>query len=192
MAESAVEICNDALAILRANPIASLTEDSENARRCNRFYSRGLRACLRMHPWNFAMARQQLAQNATAPAFEYDHAYTLPTDPYCLKVMGLWTGSQWIRRFKIEGRNIVTELDECWIKYTALVTDTLQFDALFDEALAVWIAWKLSTPTTGSKTRADQMEARFDWIMRHAKKQDGIEDWREGVMTSPFVTERNS
>ena len=64
-----------ALRRLREQPIASLTENSEPARLGNTQYDDGRDYLLAKYPHNFAMRRQQLSQNATAPAFEYDHSY---------------------------------------------------------------------------------------------------------------------
>ena len=53
----------------------------------------------------------QMAQLAAAPAYGYDHAYQLPTSPYCLRVLELYEeredGDDWL----IEGRSLITDAD---------------------------------------------------------------------------------
>ena len=55
-----VSICANALRRLGDDPITSLTDDTERARLCNAFYEDARDACLRSHPWNFAITRASL------------------------------------------------------------------------------------------------------------------------------------
>ena len=88
---SVVDICNNALVDLGASSIVSLTEDSKAARLCNQRYDSIRDTVFRFHPWNCLINRASLAADAVAPAFEYAFQYTLPTDPYCLRVLSLET-----------------------------------------------------------------------------------------------------
>src|SRR4051812_44976933 len=80
MATSDVSICNLALQKLGATRIAALTDNSRNARAVAACYEQMRDRELRANPWNFAKARAQLAAAGTAPAFDYNNAFPLPTD----------------------------------------------------------------------------------------------------------------
>ena len=82
-----VSICANALRRLGDDPITSLTDDTERARLCNAFYTDARDAVLRSHPWNFAITRTSLAKLSDAPAYGFNYQYSLPTDPYCLRVL---------------------------------------------------------------------------------------------------------
>ena len=84
---SDVDIANSALNNLGASNINSLTEDSVAARICNQRYAFVRDAVFRAHPWNCLITRASLAQNSTAPTWQYTYAFSLPTDPYCLRVL---------------------------------------------------------------------------------------------------------
>ena len=113
---SVVDICNEAIDLLGASTITALSENSKEARLCNRRYDTVRDQVLRAHPWNAAIARATLAQDAVAPEFGFTYQYTLPTNPYCLKVLSFWNenvdseisayDSQVM--FKIEGRKILS------------------------------------------------------------------------------------
>ena len=75
MAESAVQICNNALIKLGANTITSLSDDTKPARLCNKIYTVLRDDLLRSHPWNFAIGRSSLAQLVDAPAFGFSFQY---------------------------------------------------------------------------------------------------------------------
>ena len=86
---SEVTIANAALHQIGANQILSLTEDSKAARIINDRYPVIRDAVFRAHPWNSLIQRVSLAPDTDPPAFEFAHQFTLPTDPVCVRVLGL-------------------------------------------------------------------------------------------------------
>jgi len=66
---SVVEICNSGLSMLGASTIASLTEDSKNARLCNQRYEPVRDAVFRNHAWNSLMKRASIAADTAAPTW---------------------------------------------------------------------------------------------------------------------------
>ena len=101
---SKVSIANNALTELGADRIMSFTEDSDNARHINAIFDQCLDMMLQEHPWNFARYRQELAQGVETPDFDYDYQYTLPTNPYCLRVLRAEDDIN----FVIEGRKLLS------------------------------------------------------------------------------------
>jgi len=77
---SEVEICNRALQKLGASPILALSDDTVEARECNRAYAILRDSELRSHPWSFTRTRAIVAASATAPAFEWATSYPVPVD----------------------------------------------------------------------------------------------------------------
>ena len=64
MAISKTEICNKALTLVGANPIVSITDDTQNARILSRVYDLSLKSILSECPWVFALQRKLLALSA--------------------------------------------------------------------------------------------------------------------------------
>lgn len=100
---SIVDICNEALSHLSVGEeISSLTERSENARACNRFYKRALRTTLRAFPWPFASSEaerltlvQEFGQaRGITESFGYIFSYQYP--PNAARLLRVydkyWTG----------------------------------------------------------------------------------------------------
>jgi len=175
MAKSEVHICNEALSLLGASTIISLTAATENARRCNMLYEPTRDALLRKHRWRFAINRATLAALADGPAYGYDHAFQLPTDPYCLRVLEMYEERENGEDWQIEGRTLVTNSDTARIKYIQRVTDPNQFDESFREALVYELASKLAIPITNSRSLAEAMRLQAELKIAEAIEMNAIE-----------------
>ena len=64
---SVVDICNEAMDLLGAATITALTENSKEARLCNRRFETVRDQVLRAHPWNAAITRKALRVIAWHP-----------------------------------------------------------------------------------------------------------------------------
>lgn len=129
----------------RINDIA--TDSSPEAIQCKLFYEQERDALLRSHWWKFAVARAALSEDSTAPAFEYEHQYILPSD--CLRVISVYgDGSSYI----IEGERLLTNETSCSIEYVRRVEDATKFDPMFVNVLSLAMSLRLAMPLTQDKT----------------------------------------
>ena len=203
---SEVAICNITMAETRGEPlllipglmctadlyraqITALDEASQAARACKLRYPYARDACLRAHPWNFAQRRAELAASAVAPAFEYGNAYDLPSD--CLFVNDVFEGEG--ERWVIEGRQILTDMGSpIFIRYTALVTDTAQFDPLFVETLAARVASDIAVQLSESVGRAQSLWQVYQAKLVEARKRDSQEGQSDNLPRGSWLDSRNS
>lgn len=98
MATNSVEIANNALTIIGTRRITSLSDTSKEGRACNDNYDICRKACLRLHPWNFAVKRTiftaTVVSNAVASAglikitTATAHGYTTGDSVTVLQVLG--------------------------------------------------------------------------------------------------------
>jgi len=162
MAISWTSICNMALAKIGAKPISNIdTDTTNNAIKCRAIYKNTRDALLRGFEWNFAIERAELAQLASTPEYGFNYEYTLPTSPYCLRVLSMEDGSS----FEVEGRKLLTDEDECKIKYI-----------IFVNLMACGIAAQIAIGITNSGTMKDRMDKDF----KDAKLDAGMIDAIEG------------
>jgi hypothetical protein len=164
---SAVDICNSALNMIGASTILALNEDSKAGRICNQRYGFVRDSVFRAHPWNCLITRQILAPDAVAPSFTYAKQFTLPTDPFCLRVLKL---SDPEIKFEIEGRKLLCDESTINLIFVARVIDPNEYDQLLintiESAIAADIAYALIGSTTLTATmhelyRKKLTEARF-------------------------------
>lgn len=171
---SKVAICNRALIEIGANTIVSLSEDSEEARRCSVVYDECRQTILRDNPWNFATKQASLARLSTAPLFDFQYAYQLPSD--CLRVMRTKDNS----RHKIVGRTVHSDEESLYIEYIADIDDPNVYDGMFREALSLLIAYKLAYATTASTSMAQD---RYQVYLNALSRARGV-DAQEGTPPS--------
>tara|TARA_R110000824_G_scaffold3311_1_gene15702 strand:- start:5991 stop:6587 length:597 start_codon:yes stop_codon:yes gene_type:complete len=195
---SVVDICNEAMDLLGAATITSLTENSKEARLCNRRFQTVRDAVLRAHPWNIAITRRQLAQDSESPAFGFAYQFTLPTDPYCLRVLSFWNSSVNNEvaaydsnvMFKIEGRKVLSNDSVCYITYISREEDTELYDSLLSSAIAHKLAAETAYAITGSNSILQAMQALYESRLRDAKSADAMEGYPEQPQANEYINVR--
>ena len=189
---SVVNMCNSALNLLGASTISALTDDTKNARLCNQRYEPVRNRVFRSHAWNCLHKRVQLAQNSTSPVVEYDHAYALPSD--CLRVLKIHNGTTdsiaTALDYKLEGRNIVTDLDTLFLIYIALDTDPNNYDTYLRESISHQLAADICYAITNNATLANNYMGRADERLREARFIDATENSLGIVEANEFTDAR--
>lgn len=187
---SAVDICNMALAHIRAGNINSLTENSSQAFYCNLFYETCRDQCLEDAPWGFATRLETLAllDSSTYDLFNWAYAYQYPSD--CLRIHRLVlnyeqvnTSSSFITNrvyeiydypepnlkrpvqyeiFDIGGTTVIGANDaELRIKYSTKITDPNKFSSSFKLALSRLLAANIATAIAGEEKGDKLMRAQL-------------------------------
>ena len=185
---SKVDLANEALLLLGSNTITSFTDNDSNAVLVNRFYPSERDAVLRSNRWNCAITTANIASLATAPIIDWEYKFTLPTDPYCLRVLDVRTVTGDIRLdHEIHGRELLTEESTVDITYIQRLEDTTQFDSLLYQALVFRMAWKLAFPIMRSHTVMGQMGQMYEAVVREARTIDSQEGTPETIETDTLL-----
>ena len=189
---SIVDIANNALNILGASTISSLTEDTKNARICNQRFENVRNRVFRGHPWNCLIKRVQLAQNSTAPVIEYTYAYALPSDFLrCLKIHNGTTDSVASNLdFKVEGKNIVTDEATVYLVYIAKDTDPNNYDSYLYEVLGYQLAADIAYGITNNASLAKNLLVDADEKLRESRFVDATENSTDTVEANEFTDAR--
>lgn len=194
MAANPTTICNLALAHLGEDQLMSLDDDSREAQFCKRFYDQTRDEVIQSHAWNFAIRRAVLSRLSEAPPFGWAWQYQLPAD--CLRILQL-NGHDVSRRegrYEVEGGRLLTNDDECAVRYLRRVEDAALFPPLFVEALALKIATRLAKPLTGSTSEVERLLTEYERITKPlAMRADALEGRpavRPAWVESDFVRAR--
>ena len=176
MAADETAICNLALGMLGQGTIMSLSDESQAARFCKRFYAQTRDEVLQGHAWNFAMRRVVLSRLVDGGEGTWAHAYQLPVN--CLRVLELNGSDEFTRAelFEIEGRTLRTDEESAEIRYLSKAVEASAYAPLFVEALAVKLAMRLAQPLTGSRSQAGELLTEYERITGpKARRADACE-----------------
>lgn len=160
---SKVDICNSALRKLGVERINSLTEDNSRAKICNDRYDILRDEALRSHPWKFAIKRTTAAAVPTAPLFDWEKQFQLPSD--CLRVLRV---NDDYAKWSQEGDKILTNDTSCKIKYISRVAESM-FDSSFVEVLAFRMALDMCYTLTQNATREQVIQAQYAVFLADAR-----------------------
>jgi len=194
---SETDILNAALSKIGARRITAMDDDSTEANHCQVFYPLLRRSLLRSHHWNFAETRTELAQDATAPAFEFAFSYTLPPDLLKLKEyngVNLDTSNLSLfesvdpSRYKVEGRKLYTNDGTVKIVYVKDETDPNVWDALFAQTLIAWLASDLAMAISKDSRLSQRMlEEAINLLLPMAAAVDGQEGSVNKFITDELI-----
>jgi len=182
MATSVVDICNNALVRIGSKTITSLTDGDKVANACNTVYERTRDTLLRMHLWNFAVTRQELASEEDAPAFGLSYSFPLPAD--FIRAVALDNTDE---PYKIEKGKLLTNSSTAQLIYVARIEDVTKFDPLFIEALILMLGINLSYILIGSGGRENSLKEELKSTLFLAKQVDGQDDTPDQLTADTFL-----
>lgn len=189
-----VGIANTALRRLKANTITSFTEGTKSANCVNDLYDSVRDELLRAHNWNFATKREKLAQSATAPAFGYDNAYSMPSD--WIRTVSAHPDDSGIGtvEFKEENQDdqnvILCDADDVYLRYISRVTDPNRMPADFVKAFARSLAEAMAMDLANSNTVRAECEKEAEILLRRAKSSDAMGSTPERRPSGSWATSR--
>lgn len=158
MAGTDIDVVNIALAKIGEPPISSFGDDRRAAQVASVLYPIVRDAMLRSHPWNCAIGRAILPEEAIAPAFGYTKAFTLPAD--FLRVVRVRNGNYLRPFYRVEGKSILSDESTIELIYIRRVGEA-QMDNLLVLAIATSLAAEMAEPITGSDTKGEKLLAEL-------------------------------
>jgi hypothetical protein len=90
MADTPVEVSNQAFALIGANTISTFVGTSTEQIVATNLYQPLIDAALTSHRWRFASGKQTLARLEAEPLNQWDAAYQMPTQPKILLLNGVY------------------------------------------------------------------------------------------------------
>ena len=183
-----IEICNNALILLRAEPIMDIDEANDRGVACKQFYQPTVDGVLRSFPWNCATIRVQLIRLVDAPVYGFSYQFTLPVDPFCLRVLEI-EDQDVDTVYKIEGRKLLIDEDSVKIKYIGRI-DEGDFDSLLTQTISAKLASYLCHAITGKANLFDSMMKLYQYCLDEAKSVDSQEGTAESIENEILLTVR--
>lgn len=158
---SVTALVNGALERIGADLITSLDDGSVNANKVLQLYTDLRDDLLASNDWSFAAKRVQLAQLGTVPAFEFDHAYALPSD--WLRTIAVHDNDAGVGTFPYRQENqdgikvLLASREQVYLRYVYRLEDPAYWSASFKVAMIYALAQDLAIPVASSNA----MEQRY-------------------------------
>lgn len=192
MATSSVQICNDALLLLGADTITSLSSTGTKEQRImNEQYEKVRDQLLIAHKWNFAIARIEIASDANLPTNWVDdiwtYSFTLGAD--VLRVLSIDDENE---DWAVENGKLFCNYDPVKIKYIKKETDTTLFSKNFEKALAYQLAVRTGYAFTQSSTLMETLKEEAELVLREARSMDAQEGSVQTYEINDFLNQRRS
>lgn len=174
MALTNIDIANQALVKLGAQPIANLSESTAEAQTVSVFLEPLVNALLSAHPWGFATTQIDLEEAETSPLADYDYAYDLPSN--FLRVISAGTqGKGAGLSYRIQQNRLHTNADSVILTYV-FKPDYTDWPAFFDYVLVTRLAAELCIPLTENTSRTEALFRLADDEFKRAKLIDAQQD----------------
>ena len=196
------EIVNLSLAMISANLITSLDDDSDEARLANLNYSVARDATLESQEWTFAVKRFKPAKDKEIPLFGYGVQFTVPSeilrvltcdrlgdipanmiDP---EVITQYDQIDWI----LEDGKILCNQTVVFARGVRRVTEEGKYSALFIHALAAKLGMLMAFPLTQSNTIFEKAAALYGAFLSEAKTRDGIQGRSRRIRNKSLLRSR--
>lgn len=180
---SKLSLYNSALLALGQRKLSSLSENTVSRRRLDSVYDEdGVKACLEMGLWNFAMNAAEITYSPSVePDFGLRYAFDKPTDwVRTALVSSDSTFREQLTTYEDEGEYWYADIDTIYVKYVSSSTDFgmdfSKWPASFTAFAAHWFAWKIAKATTGSDTDVDALEVKWKRFLIQAKAKDAMNE----------------
>lgn len=184
---TSVSICTNALLMLGAQTIASLTENTDRARLCANLYPTVRDDLLRAHPWNCAVKRVQLAPETTAPAWGYSYAYALPPD--WLRTLAVGDDGFEID-YRHESGKLLADANPLKFRYIWRNDQEATWDAAMVNAITLAMAARMAYAITQSNAREQALQQELVITLKRARAADGQDDPPQTLGDFPLLNAR--
>jgi len=179
---SLVDIANYALDQIGEQTISTLDDATTPARKAKLNIYQTIREVSASGNWKCARASAVLAQDATAPAFGWSYAYTLPVD--FIRIVSfndLETEDVETELFEVRGRQIQTDETTASIVYIKDITvsgDVGAMPPLMVKAVYLALSAKLAWAIQQNRTLMAMQEEKAEKALMRARSTDAREEIR--------------
>lgn len=166
---SQVAIVNLALIDIGAATITSMDETSNEATKASALWAPIRDEVLVSHHWDFATVAVDLALESDFVIVDekWQYSYAIPSDCLEPRYLGLKDYN-----YEVRGTHILCDIEDAQLIYTAKITDTTKYPAMFDTALAKRLGAALCRPLKKRGSTAREMMGEYEVAISLAQNRD--------------------
>jgi hypothetical protein len=190
--QTKLAIWNQALDVLREQPLASTSDNTATAFWLARNYDQQRDFLLERYLWKFALTRATLAADSTAPAYQWAYRYLLPTDS--LRFIpptydGKWNGTP-IPFEEENGYLLMNQPGPLKIRYILRTTNEGLFSNGFVECLSLRLAYRMAHWLTGKQQMMQAIMQLYKDTLETVKETHAVQVASEDYYDGDILLER--
>jgi len=186
MAEVRLDLVNRALALLGAEPLTSLEDDSAEASAAKSVFDVTRRALFRLHPWRCLMKEAELAATVWDPGSSpmWLRRYELPND--YLRLESVHGTDRW----ELMNRYLFTDAEDVNILYIADEEDLGRVDALLLDVLSTRLAADMAQSIIESTAAVERLYGLYERKLMEARTANAQEGRPGRIVADQFYRAR--
>lgn len=200
MSAIAIDLCNQAIGLVGAEPISSFDDGTSVAATCASLYQPLRAQMLVTYPWRFANTKAQLAPLTEAPLFGWRQAFALPAG--ALRLNALFTstapGARPTTDWQLFDGRVMANAAALWLDFgydAAEEAWPVHFRTLMRYALAA----EFALPFTENASAADLWQRKAfgapgengqGGMVRWARQIDALQNPARGLLQYPLLDAR--
>lgn len=175
--QTKIQIWNMALDVLREQPLASVADNTAEAKWLSRNYDQQRDYLLGNVLWKFALERASIAMDATTPAYGWSYRYRMPSD--LVKLVpptedGTWMGTPIV--YETEGEFLLCDISApLRIRYVKRITNEGLFSNGFCEVLSLRLARRMAHWMTGKQGMMTAIDAMLKEAMAEVRESEAFQ-----------------
>ncbi len=181
------DIVNQALGLLSASPIVSLSDDSVEGKIVRLSFYNLRDAVLEELDWSFAKAIFSLAKDVVPPDHKWSNRFLIPDET--LRVVSV-NGNKRSQPWEINGNYIMADFDSADVVAINRVDNPNYFSNMFVQALVFRLAWTWAVPLVKSKTLARQYKEDYVDLINEAISSDSMQGTPENIGQGRLIESR--
>lgn len=176
MSQTAIQICNSALAKLGERTITAFTDGTKTSDLCNLRYPVIRNNLLRDHVWSFAKTFVNLSPEVDpSVVFPWTYQFILPSD--VARILSVTVDDDEVPYEQVGAslHSDQTDLDLRYVKNFSGAADGFAFPDDFAEVVACMLAAELAIPITQQQTMRDTYLQMFAERLAHARFNGAVD-----------------
>ncbi|CAB5079620.1 hypothetical protein UFOVP143_57 [uncultured Caudovirales phage] len=187
--QTKIGIWNQALDVLREQPLSAITDNTATAKLLARNYDQQRDYLMERYLWKFALTRTSLAADSVAPAFNWTYRYLLPTDSLRF-LPPTYDGSMDGQPIPFEEENgyLLTDMPApLKLRYILRTTNEGLWSNGFCECLSLRLAMRIAHWLTGKQSMVQQIQGLYketlaEVIQTHAVQVASIAYYDDDIL----------
>lgn len=191
--QTKIQIWNMTLDLLVEQPLSSVDDVTASAKLLGRNYEQQRDYLLERYLWKFALTRESIAADGTAPSWGWSYRYLIPTN--ALRIIPPTVDGSWNARpipYEQEsGYLLCNMVGPLKLRYINRITNEGLFSNGFCELLSIRLAIRCAHFLTGKTSLVERLQGFYRETAAEVKEAEAVQVAGGAIYDDDILTERS-